>query len=140
MTGGEDITEPARRFWQDVWSRGELDVLDEIATVDFVENGKPVGVAEFKQGVAGWRALFEGFTATIEEILTVGDRVVTRVSYSGRHVAPWGPLPGTGAEISGLGIDIFRIRDGRIAELWHSADHLPLVRQMGGRVVAISEE
>lgn len=128
---------PVRRFWDEVWSRGQGDVLHEIIAEGAFENGDRFDAAEFAEGVRQWREMFADFTATIEEILVIDDRVVSRVTYRGTHVKPWGSIPATGATFETIGIDIFRVRDGRIVELWHATDHLPVLQQIGGRVVAV---
>ncbi len=63
------------------------------------------------------------------------DRVVTRVTYTGTQVLPWAGLPASNKATKVIGIDIFRVVDGRITELWHSADHLELAIQLGGKIV-----
>jgi predicted ester cyclase len=133
-----DPTDPVRRFWQ-VWSGEDHDLLDIIAP-EATENGEPLDPAEFQEGIRSWRDLFEAFAASIDEVIVCDDRVVTRVTYSGTHVKQWGPLPASGASFTATGIDIFRVMNGRITELWHAVDHLPLVRTLGGRIVLRSPE
>jgi predicted ester cyclase len=40
-------------------------------------------------------------------------------------------LPATGKPITMTGIEIFRIKDGKIAELWGEANLLGLMQQLG---------
>lgn len=136
----DDIAAPVRRFWEDVWTKGDVAVLHEIIAEGATENGQPLIAAEFAEGVAAWQRKFSPFSATIEELLVLGDRVVTRVTYRGKHLEAWGPLPATGAGFTvGPGIDLFRVRDGRIVELWHAVDHMPMVQALGGRIAAREE-
>ena len=127
--------EAVRMFWEDVWTAGRVEVLAEILHPDWTENGKPEDVVAFQHGVTAWRKIFPDFSATVEELLVVGDdRVVTRVTYRGTHSGTaWG-LEATGRKTEVIGIDLFRVESGRIIELWHAVDHLPLVIQMGGTV------
>lgn len=129
--------EPVRRFWEDVWTAGRIEVLDEIFHAEMTENGEPVAVEAFQHGVTRWREIFPDFSVTIEELLAVGvDRVVSRVTYRGTHEGTlWGLEP-TGRETEAVGIDLFRVESGRITELWHAVDHLQLVHQLGGRVTS----
>lgn len=128
--------EAVRQFWEEVWTRGQVEVLADIFHHDMTENGEPVAVGEFQRGVTTWREIFPDFSATIEELLAIGDdRVVTRVAYRGTHRGTLWGLGATGTETEVVGIDLFRVQSGRIIELWHAVDHLQLVLQLGGTVV-----
>lgn len=127
--------EAVRMFWEDVWTKGQVEVLGEIFHAEMKENGEPVDVADWQRGVAKWREIWPDFSATIEELFTVGDdRVVSRVTYRGTHSGTFWGLEPTGNKTEVIGIDLFRVESGRIIELWHAVDHLLLVQQMGGTV------
>lgn len=124
-----------RRFWEEVWTGGQVDVLTDILDPRWTENGEPSDVAAFQRGVTAWRRIFPDFSATVEEVLTIGeDRVVSRVTYRGTHSGTLWGLEATGAQTEVVGVDLFRVKDGRITELWHAVDHLQLVLQIGGVV------
>lgn len=130
---GSDPREVVRRFWEDVWTKGDADALSEIFDPDAVENGLPVDVEQFQRAVIWWRKVFPDFSATVEELIPIGeDRVVSRVTYRGTQALAWFGLPATGRSFEVLGIDIFRTRDGRIIDFWHSTDHLVVAEQIGG--------
>ena len=127
--------EAVRLFWEEAWTAGRIEVLRDIFHGDLTENGEPVDVESFQQGVATWRGIFPDFSATVEEMLPIGDdRVVTRVTYRGTHRGRLWGLDPTGVETEAVGIDLFRVEGGRIIELWHAVDHLQLVIQLGGTV------
>lgn len=127
--------EVVRRFWESVWSEGRTDELDDLFDPDIRENGEPVDVNDFKGAVTGLRRIFPDFRATVEELIPVGpDRVVSRITYRATQELPWAGLPASGRSFETPGIDIFTIRDGRIVELWHSADHYDMAVQLGGRL------
>lgn len=131
----ETSLELVRRFWEEAWTAGQVEVLDDVLHPEFTENGEPVDVGAFQDGMTRWREIFPDFSATVEETFMVAaDRVVTRVTYRGTHKgALWGLEP-TGRPTETVGIDLFRIANGRIVELWHAVDHLELVLQLGGTV------
>lgn len=133
---GVDPTEVVRSFWESVWSEGNADVLSDIFDPHIRENGEPVDVGSFQQAVTSWRRTFPDFTATVEELIAVGeDRVVSRVTYRGTQHLPFWGLPATGRSFECIGIDIFRVQHGRIVELWHVTDHYVMATQLGGRLV-----
>ncbi|MEO7453500.1 MAG: ester cyclase [Fimbriimonadales bacterium] len=128
--------EAVTQFWNEVWSEGRVELLPELFAEGAVENGEVLDLEGFKMGVLRWREIFPDFRVHIDESLIVGeDRVVTRVTYTGTQVLPWAGLPATGKSTRVIGIDIFRLANGKITELWHSADHLELAIQLGGKIV-----
>ncbi|MDP3712446.1 MAG: ester cyclase [Mycobacteriales bacterium] len=128
-------SDTVRRFWEEVWTGGQVDVLTDILGPRWTENGEPSDVGAFQRGVTAWREVFPDFSATVEEVLTIGeDRVVSRVTYRGTHSGSLWGLEATGAHTEVVGVDLFRVEDGRITELWHAVDHLELVLQVGGVV------
>jgi steroid delta-isomerase-like uncharacterized protein len=133
------MTDPAdvvRSFWQDLWCLGKTESLLDIISVDATENGEPLNLESFEQGIIAWRRKFPDFTVTIEELAPLdGERVVSRVTYRGTQREPCWGVPPTGRSFEVIGIDIFRVQEGRIVELWHSVDHLQLAFQIGAKLV-----
>lgn len=128
--------EVVETFWRDVWTEGRSELLAELFASDATENGEPLDIGAFQRAVDRWREKFQPFEARIEEILEIApDRIASRVTYIGAQVQPWLGLPGDGKTFAVPGIDLFRLKDGRIVELWHATDHLELVQQLGGKVV-----
>lgn len=127
--------ETVRQFWEEVWTTGKVELLGDIFHAEMKENGEPVDVVAWQRDVVQWREIWPDFSATIEELFTVGDdRVVSRVTYRGTHSGTMWGLEPTGNKTEVIGIDLFRVESGRIIELWHAVDHLVLVQQMGGTV------
>ena len=123
-------------FWHDVWTLGKSELINDLFHVDARENGEPMDLNAFIKAVDRLRAAFPDFKVTIEDAFEVSpDRVVSRVTYSGTQAKAWFGLPARSGEFKTIGIDIFTIESGKIAELWHSTDHLDLVQQLGGEVV-----
>ncbi len=57
------------------------------------------------------------------------------MTYTGTQQLPWAGLPATGRSFKVIGIDIFRVRAGRVIELWHSVDHYEMAGQLGAKLV-----
>lgn len=131
-----DGVEAVKAFWQSVWTEGNAELLSEIFHPDILENGEPVDIERFKRVVVAWHEIFPDFAASIEELIPLGeDRVLSRVTYSGTHTLPWAGLPATGRTFTVIGIDIFRVRDGQVVELWHAVDHYDMALQLGAKLV-----
>jgi predicted ester cyclase len=61
---------------------------------------------------------FPGLQTTHEDIIAEGDKVVIRWTLSSTHTGPWLGISPTGRSFCVSGIDIFRIVDGKLVELW----------------------
>lgn len=78
-----------------------------------------------------YRSAFPDSHVIYEELYACGDTVVGRWSATATHT---GSLPGvapTGKKISIGGIQIFRLRDGKIIEGWEQLDMLGMWQQLG---------
>jgi predicted ester cyclase len=72
---------------------------------------------------------------TVEEIFTIGDRVVIRASGVGTHLGEWRnrlfTIPPTGQRVTWSGVDLIRVADGKIIEDWDYWDDRGLLEQLG---------
>jgi predicted ester cyclase len=68
---------------------------------------------------------------TIDDMMAEGDKVTCRFTARGVHNGEFMGLPPTGKKIAMTGIEIFRLRDGKIAELWGEANLMGLMQQLG---------
>lgn len=123
------------RYWREVWTEGRFDVAHEIYAPIYRENLDPASTpAEFAAHAAAWSAHFTDFRVDIEELFTAGNRVISRVTYRGRHTGDIKRVPARGREFAVSGIDIFEFEDGRVVQHWHETDHLELFRQLGAEI------
>jgi predicted ester cyclase len=77
------------------------------------------------------KVVWGGWRMTIEEMIAEGDRVMVRWSSRGTHQGEFHGLPPTGKQVTNSGINIFRIADGKIAEVWDIFDRLWVWQQLG---------
>jgi steroid delta-isomerase-like uncharacterized protein len=79
------------------------------------------------------RAAFPDLHVQPDELLDAeGDRVVVRWTASGTHSGDaFLGQPASGRAFSISGIDIIRIEDGRVAEIWQAEDGIGLLKQLG---------
>jgi predicted ester cyclase len=71
------------------------------------------------------RSFIPNFVLSDDDEIAEGDRVVIRWTLTGTAQGDSGPVP-----VTFTGIDIFRIADGRLAELWQNTDDLGLEQQL----------
>ncbi|MGH2839346.1 MAG: ester cyclase [Solirubrobacteraceae bacterium] len=123
------------RLNDEVWRQGNVDVIDELMTEDFVDHTPPPGVTGDREGLkqflSGVHAGLADPQRTVEEHIEAGDRVVERWTLTAKHAGDWLGVPATGAQISVTGIDVYRFEDGRVADLRCEVDMLGLLGQLG---------
>jgi hypothetical protein len=77
------------------------------------------------------RTGFPDFSVTNEEVIASGDKVVVRSTARGTHTGTFVGIPPTGKQVAFAAIDIHRVVDGQIAEIWHVEELLSLLIQIG---------
>jgi steroid delta-isomerase-like uncharacterized protein len=123
-----------RRFFEEGPSKGNLTDADKLLSPDFILHVPlPVspGITGIHEVIITCRAAFEHLNVTVEDMIAKGDNVAARFTANGIHKGDFMGLPATGKPITMTGIEIFRIKDGRIVELWGEANLLGLMQQLG---------
>ena len=126
-----------RRYFEEVWNGGRLDVLDELLSPSYVNHtpsipGPPPGPAGLKPIVAAVRRGFPDLHYAIEDVIATDDRAVARVMMTGTHRGDLFGLAPTGRAVRVGQINIEEIgRDGLIHDHWRVTDELSLMRQLG---------
>jgi predicted ester cyclase len=131
----EDNKALVRRFYAEI-DAGNIDAMDELVAEDYLDHNPPFpGLPPGREGLKqAFRVFWEATPGRheIEDQIGEGDKVVTRLTASGRHERDLpGPVPATGAELRETAVAIHRIADGRIAEHWSDRDDLALMQQLG---------
>jgi serine phosphatase RsbU (regulator of sigma subunit)/ketosteroid isomerase-like protein len=116
-----------RRFLEEQ-AKGNLDVIDELLSPDFVDRGLLPGQGptreDFKRSVTEILDAFSIISFTIEEQIAEGDTVVTKYTERSVITGEFVGLPPTGTEENFEGIYIHRISDGKITQEWSQANTL----------------
>jgi steroid delta-isomerase-like uncharacterized protein len=124
------------RFREEVCSRGNLEVADEIFAADYVnhdpvDSWDPPGPEGVKRLFAAYRTAFPDLEYAIEDVIVAGDRVVTRWKAWGTHTGDLMGIPPTSRRAECDGITIDRVADGRIVESWVTWNTLGFFQQLG---------
>jgi predicted ester cyclase len=118
-----------RRFEEEV-TRGNLDIIDELLSPDFVDRNLLPGQGptreDFKRTNEEFLDAFSITSFTILEQIAEGDTVVTKYRQSGVSRGEIAGLPPTGEEDTVEGIHIHRISGGKITEEWSTLDVVPV--------------
>ena len=123
-----------RRFFEVGPSKGDLVAANELLSPNFSLH-TPLPSAPGVQGIIDTittcRVAFEHLDVKVEDMVAEGDKVAARFVANGIHQGSFMNLPPTGRPITMTGIEIFRIENGKIAELWAEANLLGLMQQLG---------
>ena len=130
-----------RRFYEEVWGKGNVDVAEEVFASDYVRHDlRPTTTAPGPEGqkqiAAALRAAFPDLRFDIEIVLGEGEYVAARWTASGTHSGAWGDVEPTGRFVTFSGVNIFRFEEGLVAEIWNHRDDLGLRQQLGAEVFA----
>ncbi len=124
-----------KRLHNEVWSEGNIDVLNEICSKDFVDyisDDKIKSLDSYKNMVTEFRKAFPDWKERIQELIISGDKVVSRYSSSGTHLGVlFNTIQPTGKIVTLNEIAIFYIKEGKISEQRGIFDLYALYKQLG---------
>jgi predicted ester cyclase len=122
-------------FLQDVVNEHNGGDAANFLTPDAQWYGGTVGLVSGRANVAG---LFAGVVAafpdahiTIDDIFGQGDQVVVRVVVSGTQQGAILGIPASGRHVQWDGVDIYRLSDGKIGNIWAGDDWTAILNDTG---------
>ena len=123
----------ARRWFDDLFSRGDLDAANEILSADFIDHlprEEERGLEELKHYVTMYRSAFPDTQDTVEEVVAEGDKMVVRWTSRGTHQGEFIGVAPTGRQVTFTGMRLFRIAENKIVESWVNIDERGLQEQL----------
>lgn len=127
-----------RRFIDEVWNEGKMDLLEETVSEDYVGHWfsleGDVDRDGFRRFIEDVRAGFSDFEMRIEYVIAEDDSVAVAFTTTGTHDGEFMDIPATGKR--GLeptpGIFIHKFdEDGMLVEAWATWDALGLLQKLG---------
>jgi steroid delta-isomerase-like uncharacterized protein len=88
-------------------------------------------LAGFKQKVAGFKASFPDLKEDLQDIIASGDTVATRWVVTGSQQQELMGIPASGQTIRVEGMNFYRLKDGRVTDIWTQFDGVALMQQLG---------
>ncbi len=96
-----------------------------------------VGHDMLERVIASWRKSMPDLTFTVDDAVALGDKAVMRVTLKGTYKEPLFPEAGDPQSpprlIRATGILMFKIKDGKIQEIWQELDESAMKVQMGAQ-------
>ena len=125
----------AIRYFQEVWEQGDFALEDQLLAPDYVDHNAAPGFPPNRTGhhqfLVHFRAAFPDVRYTMDDLIAEGDRVMDRWTVHATHLGEFLGIPPTGKVVTFWGIDILRIVNGRITDIWHLEDQLNVLQQLG---------
>lgn len=132
----------ARLFLREVWSAGDVALVDELLTDDYVHSdpllpGSLEGPAAFTEWVQTVRAGTPDLTKMVHETYVDDDAVVATYTTRGTHEGDVLGVEATGRTFEVGGVCLFHVRDGRLDQCFDVWDTFGLFSQIGAFPEAI---
>lgn len=127
--------ETVHRFFREVVGRGDLGLLDELAVADYEDHVALPGQGEGREGLKRRiEVIRAAFTPrqVLHDVIVDGDLVAVRWTLTGVHAGPFLGIPATNKAVEFDGIDVYRMREGRMAAHWNVVDMFTFYRQVTG--------
>jgi steroid delta-isomerase-like uncharacterized protein len=133
--------EVVRNWIDEAWSAGNLAVADDLLAEEFVLHDpvagrEVVGRDAERALIAGLRQAIPDLTFTIDDVVADGDNVTIRWIAEGTHGGELLGFASTGRSLAIRGVDMYRLRDGRIAESWTFWDLPGMLRTVSAPAAA----
>jgi ketosteroid isomerase-like protein len=116
--------EVVRRFLDVVDAEEALTLTDPGIVWNPIEELPGQGHDAVRTSVAYWRAEWDDYTVTPEELLDMGDHVLAKVRLRGRGRS-------SGVEIDALFYDLYTLRDGKIVRMDQFTDRSEALAAVG---------
>jgi predicted ester cyclase len=124
----------AEQINREIWNERQFDRVPRYFHEDFVADYSPYGTHQGRDEIVGMveraHAAFDGFHERILMIVADDDHVVMRITTTGRHTGPWGPLAPTGHHVEFDELVVMTIRDNKVIHQTGIVDNLTALRQL----------
>jgi steroid delta-isomerase-like uncharacterized protein len=118
---------------EDFWNQQNMAAFEKYYSSDFVIHSADgdMNVEEYKGLCQAYFAAFPDIHVTTDLLVAEGDKVTKVWTVHCTSKGDFLGIPATGKPMVVKGIEVFRIEDGKIAELWASMDNLGMMQQLG---------
>lgn len=132
----EENASTIREGIEAMFNRGDFAVADvrfadEIVLHSPAQDEPMRGRETLKGFIRTLRAAFPDLQVTVEDTIAQGDRVVTRCTTRGTHRGDYFGTPPTNRRVAISEVQIYRVVDGQIVEMWLVFNVLGVLQQMG---------
>ncbi len=124
-----------RRTYDEVINQEDSAVIDEIFAADVIVHdpisGEASGIDAFRRLLGMFDAAFPHHRVTVEAVVSQGDLVSVLHTHTATNAGSFMGMPPTGRTVVVNGLELFRVRNGKIVEFWRKDDDASLLMQLG---------
>jgi steroid delta-isomerase-like uncharacterized protein len=130
----DDNIEIIRRF-ELAFRAGDQATIDDVCDPGLVDHNpapdhEPT-LAGFKEKTAYFKSLFPDLEEDLQDIIASADTVATRWVLTGSLQQEFMGMPATGQPIRVEGMNFYRLKDGRVTDVWTQFDGIAMMQQLG---------
>ena len=120
-------------FTEDYWNKHNIADFDKYFTSDFLYHSAEgdMNGEQYKGLCQAYINAFPDLHITTDDLIAEGDKVTKIWTAHGTQKGDLMGIPPTGKSIVIKGIEVFRLANGKVAELWASMDNLGMLQQLG---------
>jgi steroid delta-isomerase-like uncharacterized protein len=127
--------ETARRYFYEIWSDGNVGLIDQLFAAEYVDNnpldGQDTGRQGVRQFAQAMHSAFPDLSVSVDLQVAEGDKVATRYTFRGTHTGTFMGLAGSNKAVEITGITVFRVSGGQIRERFGYFELATLLAQVG---------
>ena len=123
------------RFNEEFWAKGNLEIADELVADNFIDHDPFPG---FDHSRDAWKYIYnemkKGLVVLDYQVVgpyAEGDKVFSYWKFITKREGEYFGVPGNGEEYMMEGIDIYRIENGKLAEVWNCVNKFGMMVQLG---------
>lgn len=136
MTNTEQNKMVVDEFIQTLFTKGDVSAVERHLASDFVAHDPPMpdlsgDAAGFREAATRIRAAFPDWRSELHLLVAEGDYVAEHFTASGTQRGEIMGFPATNRTVRVPGVNIFRLRDGKITDRWGLLDMAALFAQLG---------
>lgn len=139
MSQEENNKALVRRFYDEVWNKGNLNAVDELFAPDYVVVNRPPwrkpGAGGLKEFIQDNHRMFPDVHHEVQSIIAEGNEVAVYFKATATHEGdlngPVGLVPATGKKVHWDGSAFFKIEGGKVVETQGVINNMSLMQQLG---------
>jgi len=126
----EQTRELIQRYIEEVWNKGNLDLIPELVDPNYIDHSIPFpGLEGLKEWIQATSAAFNHQTI-IEEQITENHSSALRITMRVKQIGEWRGIASSGKEAQTEGFRFYRLENGKIVEHWAHIDGDKLAAQL----------
>lgn len=126
----------AKNFYENVFNAHKADACPQYVAQNGIDHSPEPGHSgqggeDVQKEIGEFIAAFPDMHFTIDQQVSEGDMVATLFTMTATNSGPMGPMPATNKPVKVQGLDLLRIKDGKLTDRWGYLDSRAMMMQLG---------